>query len=136
MNKTYLSVAIALGLLMGDVAWGTQPQWQEFCPLEYVNAQLVPDIKPPGFLFRAASVFLLIPFPFLIHQNYKAIKARENNYWANRRINFESEVRDCGELADPSQCYRDIRHSQAQASQMKALTNEINGLRRDVRSLR
>lgn len=94
------------------------PQWAEFCPAPYIDAQYVatetgPDVQK-NFPITRRQQFLdrsILFRPFVVHDLRKRVQAqRISNYWVQRRMAFDNEIRTCS--ADPknqSMCFMQVR---------------------------
>lgn len=134
MNKAYLTLVIACGLgLVSGISWAVPPQWSDYCPKKYLDAQMLPDIKKPGMVATFASVYLIAPMPFWIARTIKANAREKNNYWARRRMAFNSAISDCGNAIDPSACYVVLRGQEDQKNSNLAIERQLARINRQLR---
>ena len=88
-----------------------EPQWSEFCPYKYQNAELKETYK-----INNLSQFLLgmsiVGIPIAMTRLNKYYNSIENNYWANRKNQFLNEVATCSQYKDADgklTCYLNVR---------------------------
>lgn len=84
------------------------PQWSEFCPDQYINAEQMEYKKMSGwktFLYAVS----IIGYRYIL--NNRNI-VNNNNYWVDRRHSFENEIGLCNESEstnDKISCYMKVR---------------------------
>lgn len=78
------------------------PRWEEFCPREYVNAEYIKD-NTPSSIVNLLLAYSIIGFPFALHNINKSSLIESNNYWYNRRIEFEQKLNSCKNITNESQ---------------------------------
>ena len=100
------------------------PQWNGFCPNQYANAEYIDykQLKPSqktGYLF----------YKFFI-PGIDYVKL--NNYWVERRNDFETEINYCNEIPETTErvgCYTQVAKVQRDANktfyELQELKNEL-----------
>ena len=97
---TFLTNTVAL-------AATPSPDWSEFCPIKYLNAEYQENNYSYG-----ANVLLgltIIGLPFVIHTGSKSLRLDTSNYWVSRHKAFENEIATC--KSDPNnqaQCFMQV----------------------------
>lgn len=99
------------------------PQWSEFCPLKYLCVEYIDykQLKPSqklGYFFKS----------FISSENI----IKTNNYWVERRNDFETEINFCNEIpknTDKVSCY--IQVGKIQREENKSFY-EIQALQREA----
>jgi len=116
------NVVLLLNLLMLTFLFQTavyadvpSPQWLEFCPYKYQNAQNKQDIKynplikPTAFVAQVCTLNL-VPFYWNIQKSEKEVVT--NNYWVNRKLQFDNEISLCAQSENTDNkvmCYMNVR---------------------------
>lgn len=109
------------------------PQWSEFCPPQYLNAEYIKDnTLPPivGFLCACS----LVGIPISAYDLNKKKSINDNNYWVRRREAFNSRINRCKQLTSDTElmyCYLTERQKQAENDsnlRMSELENQQRAL--------
>lgn len=126
--KTILVMLLLLCFASPAFAEIQPPQWNEFCPSKYLNTEYKEPIKrnqlikPIAFVGQVCTLNI-VPVYWGIIKRDNAIVT--NNYWVNRRTQFENELNLCSEndnKSDKINCYMNIR--QLEFSKNAQLKNE------------
>lgn len=91
------------------------PQWSEFCPSEYVNAEYIQDNTFPNWA-NALLACSIVGLPIAVHDKNKYDYIATNNYWVDRRHNFESKLKSCDGITNENELmykYLSIRQAEA-----------------------
>lgn len=92
------------------------PQWNEFCPEEYLNAQYISRKPLPSFIgFVLACSIVGAPIAFI--DINKQVRVETNNYWVRRREAFNLRIKNCKQYTDYTElmyCYLTERQKQAE----------------------
>jgi hypothetical protein len=122
MRKTLLTLSIILLLSNSVFAQALQPQWSEFCPLEYTNAN-----------HKTLAGFI----PYFRKQSNK-----ENNYWAARKAEFIHQINNCkmisGNTEELTNCFHQLRSAELSKNNVFYNQQSLEELRRsnEIRLLR
>jgi len=82
---------ILMLFILGLPVLAYAPSWSEFCPPQYVNAGEMEVVKPNALVqFLLGASLIGIPSASYRLNNYN--NALLNNYWANRKRQFDSEI--------------------------------------------
>lgn len=84
------------------------PSWSEFCPSSYVNAEHMDYSKRPAW----QNVLLIASFVGIFYEVNKSMLISANNYWVDRRVSFENEIKECNQLSkagERTSCYMQVR---------------------------
>lgn len=133
MRILILLTLLAIGT--ASPCFARPPEWSEFCPDEYINAQVGTVHRPSTGRVLASSLF----WPAMLGTMNKAQKARkqeEANYWVKRRIAFENALEECNKLSEPGPCYRELRTQEDQRNASHQMDNNMKELNRGVRAAR
>jgi hypothetical protein len=107
----YIIIIIFSFTIINPVFAINSTQWEEFCPVKYLNAEYHPHnkiVKYSAAIFSYGLVGLPIGLP-LWYADYHRYK---NNYWYNRRIIFNQRMGECNSIQDQGlniQCYMKVR---------------------------
>lgn len=108
--KKFLMALCFLIASQSVLAYG-EPQWNEFCPPEYLNAVQKVEIKPNPFA-QVLLCYSIIGIPFAVHKSHKYNDAMSNNYWYRRKMQFDNEIAMCKQYSSSDgqlSCYMNIR---------------------------
>lgn len=135
-------VCLLLGLVAFGSAWADvrPPQWFEFCPAQYENAKMFSKNTrwTPGMYASLLLVPLFPPAIALPLQKSRELRqdASENDYWAQRKLEFDLEIAQCQNASDQSSCHMQLRQLEMQKNAMHQQHLDNVALRRTVNSLR
>lgn len=112
---------ILIGLLMITQSAQAyfEPQWSEFCPVQYINAEYRnkiernPVIKPLAFVGQVCTLNIVPVYWTLQKRDAEVV---ENNYWVQRKQQFNNEIETCKQYnSNDNQlsCYMNIRQVEA-----------------------
>jgi hypothetical protein len=81
-------------LTQPSFAQSFDPDWTEFCPPQFANSKLLKTTLWNSILYASR------------------VNRRDNNYWVERKISFETKIKTCKELEDSEgrkNCFYEIR---------------------------
>lgn len=120
-----------------------QPEWQEFCPKKYLNAEYKEDYYsiPKNALLIAS----IIGIPFHIKIYYRHLEQQRINYWAIMHKSFDRNIKICKLQEDINKqniCFLNLADKleneiysdkvEAEQSQQQSLINAGNALNRSI----
>ena len=121
------------------------PLWSELCPGIYCASSTIeiPEALPyasPGLTVLAVFVPIFAPMAIIREKkakerNLDIRKALSQNYWVQRRGEFEREIAQCQQINDNDKlvsCYMDIRKNEANKNQARRqemlMIEQVNSL--------
>jgi hypothetical protein len=121
------------------------PQWSELCPGIYCASSTIeiPEAKPHvgvGFAVLAGFVPILIPFEIIKERqanksDWAVRRALSQNYWVQRRGDFEREISQCQQMKDNDKlvdCYMQVRQNETNKNQARRqemlMIDQVNAL--------
>lgn len=77
-------------------------EWSSIAPSEYINAEYIENdtFVNKHLLASTLSIFTIVGIPFVIKSSIKSNDINTNNYWYERRKNFEKEKAICMQIKD------------------------------------
>lgn len=81
------------------------PQWSEFCPVKYLNAEQMEYMTTSSW----KNILCIVS---LLGIKYRIQYVKTNNYWVDRKNSFENEIGLCNENEsndDKISCYMKVR---------------------------
>ena len=127
------------------------PQWSEFCPANYLNSEYKNMGIMPGLLVLGGIPVTLtvIGAPFGLGMisigSMIANQRNYNNYWVNRRWQFNQEINSCKSTSDINaqiNCFMQLRQIEYQknisddlARNMRAINNNLNNINNQLQNM-
>ncbi|MBQ7126870.1 hypothetical protein IJO12_07275 [bacterium] len=102
------------------------PNWNNVAPnkyakdLQYIENNTFANKHP---MLNSLSTMTIVGIPFAIKSKRNSTNIEENNYWYNRKQEFESQINLCKQLTDQNakiNCFSTVRQNeQTQTAQKK-----------------
>ena len=124
--KKIISLIILLNLALPVFAEIDPPQWEEFCPPQYVSAEYDNYQRKIPQLAAVLLSVSIVGLPVVLPDLRKAQAANNTNYWVKRRNSFEQELSNCNHIKNQNELaykYTTIRQSEYAKNQQRQ--NEV-----------
>ena len=122
--KRITSIMLGVIIAVAPVLASEVVEWNSIAPSEYQNATYQKDDT----MFKnhrglaALSAATIVGLPATVISKNKSLKIEENNYWAQRRADFETQRDMCKLLKDDdkrTECFINLRASEIGKTQQR-----------------
>lgn len=101
--KKIISLIILLNMALPVFAEIEPPQWEEFCPPQYVSAEYDNYQRKFSPLVGTLLAVSVVGLPVVLPEMRKIQNAKNTNYWVMRRNAFEQELSNCSHIKNQTE---------------------------------